>query len=228
MTTNQIPKSIVRAICKIQSCIDAVPKTQKNHHAGFMFSSTDDIYAAIARKMGDVGLACFALERECETVRVEKDGKTVQWLRASYQFILATDEDTWTNDDLKRSVYTQITGPQSFQAAQSYCEKSFYRSLFRLPSGDQDLDSMPQAETEEGQAALNGNGGKRKSSYAAKKDGTDKVFNEIKQRIEQAPSVEVLEQLPDLYADEIAQLPRAWNEIIQNTYEDRMSELRPQ
>jgi hypothetical protein len=38
----------------------------------------------------------------------------------------------------------------------------------------------------------------------------------------------VLEQLPDLYADEIAQLPRAWNEIIQNTYEDRMSELRPQ
>lgn len=228
MTTNQIPKSIARAIAKICASIEAVAKTQRNSHGGYFFSSTDDVYAAVARKLGDVGLVILALERECETVRVEKDGKTVQWLRASYQFVLATDEDTWTDSNLTRSVYTQITGPQSFQAAQSYCEKSFIRSLFKIPSGDMDLDSMPQAETLEGQHALNGNGAKRKSSAAAKREGFDKTFNEIKLKIETAETAEMLEQLPDLYADEIGQMPRAWGELIQNTYEDRMSELRPE
>jgi hypothetical protein len=87
---------------------------------------------------------------------------------------------------------------------------------------------MPQAETEEGQAAVNGNGGKRKSSAAAKKEGFDKTFNEIKEKIEKAPDADYLERIPDLYADEIGQMPRAWGEIIQHTYEDRMSELRPQ
>jgi len=226
MNDNQIPKSIARAIAKILASVEAVAKTQKNQHGGYQFSSTDDVYAAVARKLGEVGLVIMALERECETVRIDRDGKTVQWLRASYQFVLATDEDTWTDSHLTRSVYTQITGPQSFQAAQSYCEKSFLRSLFKLPSGDMDLDSMPQAETEEGQAALNGNGGKRKSSAAAKRDGTDKLFNEIKQKIETAESLDMLEQLPDLYADEIARLPRHWNELIQHTYEDRAAELR--
>jgi hypothetical protein len=225
---NNIPKSVVKAICKIKAAVEAVAKTQKNQHGGWLFSSTDDIYAAVARKMGDVGLAIVALERECEVVKVEKDGRTVQWLRATYQFILATDEDSWTDSDCKRSVFTQITGPQSFQAAQSYCEKSFLRSLFKLPSGDMDLDSMPQAETLEGQHALNGNGAKRKSSAAAKREGFDKTFNEIKHKIETAETAEMLEQLPDLYADEIGQMPRAWGELIQNTYEDRMSELRPQ
>jgi hypothetical protein len=228
MSLERIPKSIARAIAKISASVDAVAKTQKNQHGNYQFSSTDDIYAAVARKLGEVGLVIMALERECETVRVEKDGKTVQWLRASYQFVLATDEDTWTDSHLTRSVYTQITGPQSFQAAQSYCEKSFLRSLFKLPSGDVDLDSMPQAESEEAQAALNGNGGKRKSSAAAKREGFDKTFNEIKNKIETAPSADVLEQIPDLYAEELGQMPRAWNEIIKDTYEDRMSELRPQ
>jgi hypothetical protein len=221
-----IPKSVVKAICKIKSAVEAVAKTQKNQHGGWLFSSTDDVYAAVARKMGDVGLAIIALERECEVVKVEKDGKTVQWLRATYQFVLATDEDSWTDSDCKRSVFTQITGPQSFQAAQSYCEKSFLRSLFKLPSGDMDLDSMPQAETIEAQHSLNGNGGKRKSSSAAKKDGTDKIFNEIKQKIEEAPNADILSQISDLYHDEIATLPSHWHEIIQHTYEDRMEALR--
>lgn len=226
MNDNQIPKSIARAIAKIMASVEAVAKTQKNQHGGYQFSSTDDIYAAVARKLGEVGLVIMALERECETVRVEKDGKTVQWLRASYQFVLATDEDTWTDSHLTRSVYTQITGPQSFQAAQSYCEKSFLRSLFKLPSGDMDLDSMPQAESEEAQAALNGNGGKRKSSAAAKRDGTDKTYNEILKAIKEAPNLEVLQQIPELFCDEIGALPVRWHELYEQSYEDRVGEFR--
>jgi len=228
---DKIPKSIVKAICEIKRSMEAVAKTQKNSHGGYMFASTDDIYAALTRKMGQVGLVIMTLEDKCEIVRIEKTAKdgtqqTVQWAHMEYSFVLATDEDTWTDERAKRSLYIQVTGPQTFQAATSFAEKAYYRSLFKIPTGDVDLDSIPQAETEEAQAALNGNGGKRKSSSAAKKDGTDKVFNEIKAKIEKAETAEVLEQIPDLYADEIGTLPRAWGEIIQHTFEDRMAELR--
>lgn len=222
-----IPGSIVKAICQIKATLEAVKKTQRNQHGGYNFASTDDIYAAIARKMGEVGLTLFALEIDAEIKRFEnKDGKTVQWLHAVYQFVLATEPDTWTDPRARRTVYVQITGPQTFQAAQSYAEKSYFRSMFSIPTGDMDLDAMPQAETEEGQLALTGQGGKRKSSSAAKKDGTDKVFNEIIQAINNAPNAEVLAQIPDLYADEIGSLPAKWSELYEQTYEDRMEALR--
>jgi hypothetical protein len=222
----KIPKSIVKAICEIKKTVEAVAKTQKNTHGGYMFSSTDDIYAAVARKMGQVGLVIMTLEDKCEVVRFEKDGKTVQWANVEYSFVLATDEDTWSDPRAKRTLYIQITGPQTFQAATSFAEKAYIRSLFKLPSGDMDLDSMPQAETEEGQAALNGNGGKRKSSAAAKRDGTDKVFNDLVKAIKDAPNAEVLQQIPELYVDEIATLPRQWNDLYEQHYEDRMAEFR--
>jgi hypothetical protein len=225
-SVEKIPKSIVKAVCEIKKTLEAVSKSQRNQHGGYMFASTDDIYAALARKMGQVGLVLMALEDKCEIVKVEKDGKTVQWLHVEYSFVLATDDDTWTDPRSKRTLYIQITGPQTFQAAQSYAEKSYLRSLFKQPTGDMDLDSMPQAETVEGQYALNGNGGKRKSSSAAKREGFDKTFNEIKQKIEEAPTAEMLEQIPDLYADEIGSMPRAWGEIIKDSYEDRMEALR--
>lgn len=231
MNVEPVPGPIVRAICEIKRSLEAVHKTQRNTHGGYMFASTDDIYAALTRKMGEVGLIVVTLEDGCEIKRIEskdKDGNArhVQWAHLEYSFVLATEDATWTDKRAKRTLYIQLTGPQSFQAATSFAEKAYLRSLFKLPTGDMDLDSMPQAETEEGQAALNGNGGKRKSSYAAKKDGTDKTFNEIRQKIAEAKSADLLAQIPDLYAEELARLPMRWSEMISNEYEDRMEALR--
>ena len=217
-----IPGSIVSAICKVQASLDAVSKSQRNSHGGYQFASTDDIYAALTRKMGDVGLTILGLELDHEIVRVEKEGKTAQWLRASYGFVLATEDATWTHPDAKRSLFIQITGPQSHQAAQSYAEKAFLRSLFKLPTGDMDLDSMPQSETEEGQMSLNAPG-KRKSSSASKKDGTDKVFNQIRSDIQSAVSRDHLMHLrSEVYSDQWNEMPNRWVEILDHEYEDKM------
>lgn len=231
MSVDKIPKSIVKAICEIKRSLEAVAKTGRNGHGGYNFSSTDDIYAALARKMGQVGLVIMPLEEKCEIVRIDKtdkDGKphTVQWLNVEYSFVLATDEDTWADNRSKRTLFIQITGPQTFQAATSYAEKAYLRSLFKIPSGDMDLDSMPEGETMESQHALNGNGAKRKSSSAAKKDGTDKTYEALISAIKGATNAEVLQQIPELYCDEIATLPRQWHELYQHTYEDRMDEFR--
>ena len=161
-----IPSSIVQAICQIMVTVEAVKKSQRNQHGGYNFASTDDIYAAVTRKMGEVGLVLLSLEDRCEIKRIEKDGKTAQWAHMEFSFILATTRDTWTDARAKRTLYIQVTGPQTFQAAQSYVEKAYLRSLLKLPTGDMDLDSMPQADNEDDQIALVG-GKKRKSSAEA-------------------------------------------------------------
>lgn len=217
-----IPGSIVKAMCAVQTTMEAVKKSQRNQHGGYNFASTDDIYAALTRRMGEVGLSLIALEDECEIVRVEKDGKTSQWARLVYSYVLATETDTWSHRNLRRSLYIQVTGPQTFQAAQSYTEKSVMRSLFKVPTGDMDLDSVSQGETEEDQSALNAKGAKRKSSYAAKKDGTDALFNEINAKVVSAHSRDMLQQIRTLYAEEWEAMPSRWNELLEHAYEDKM------
>lgn len=216
-----IPSGIVRAICAVQTTMEAVKKSQTNSHGGYSFASTDDIYAALTRRMGDVGLALISLEDECEIVRVEKDGRTSQWARLVYSFIFATEDATWSDPRFRRSLYIQVTGPQTFQAAQSYCEKSVMRSVFKIPTGDMDLDSVAQGDTEEDQAAL-GSKRKPKSSSAAKKDGTSEMFNEIRAKVQTAPNREVLKQIRQLYADEWSEMPHRWHEMLEHEYEDRM------
>lgn len=213
--------SIVKAICKIQMSLEAVKKSTKNAHGGYMFASTDDIYAALTKKMGECGLVLMSGETDCEIVRLEKEGKTSQWLKATFSFTLATEEATWTDPSARRTLFIQVTGPQTFQAAQSYAEKAYMRSLFKLPTGDLDLDSLPQADTEEGQVALS-QPGKRKSSSSAKKDGTDKVFNEIRRDIASATSADHLRHLREVHAEAWTEAPARWVEILDQEYEDKM------
>jgi hypothetical protein len=213
--------SIVKAVCKIMTTVTAVKKSQRNQHGGYNFASTDDIYAAVTHKMGECGLILITREDSCEVVRVEKEGKTSQWARITFSFVLATEEGTWADPFARRTLFLQVTGAQTFQAAQSYAEKAYLRSLFKLPTGDMDLDGMPQADTEEAQIALSG-GVKRKSSHAAKKDGTTAVFDDIRKSIASAMSADFLEQVQTLYAEEWGQMPKRWVEILDNEYEDKM------
>jgi hypothetical protein len=221
-----LPPSIVGAICQIKTSMDAVKKSQRNPHGGFMFASTDDIYAALTRKMGDVGLVCLVLEdSETEIVRVEKEGKTQQWGRFTFSFVLATKEATWTDPRNRRTLFIQITGPQTFQAANSYAEKSFLRSLFKIPAGEMDLDAMPQGDTEDEQianAASNGKA-KRKSSAEGKRDGSVKTFNEINAKIREAKTADLCKQTWQLYAEELRSMPPKWFTVLAEDFQTRMA-----
>lgn len=223
--TDQIHPTIVQAICMVQAGIQAVKKDAKNLHGGYKFASTDAIYAELTHKMAAAGLAIVVLEDEPpQTERIERDGKTSVWGKFRFRFVLATSEATWTDSSNTRSVFVQITGPQTFMAAQSYAEKSFYRSLFKLPTGDMDLDEVAQAETMEGQAALSG-GGKKKSSSAAKKDGTDKLFNTIIAEIESATCKAAIRRLREGYAEDWEQMPARWRDMLDDAYADKIDSL---
>lgn len=140
-----IPTSIVKAVCAVMAAVEAIKKDQRNQHGNYNFASTDAIYAAVAKKMGQVGLICLAMEGTVDIVTKEnKDKSSSPWLKVVYYFVLATETDTFQHPGAKRTVMVQVNGPQTFQAAQSYCEKSFLRALFKLPTGDMDLDSLPE------------------------------------------------------------------------------------
>lgn len=222
-----IPPEIVKAICKVQSGMQAVKRDGKNQHGNYAFASTDAVYAALALKLAEVGLAILCLEEEVPEIRrTESNGKTVQWGRFVFSFILATDQATWSDPRWRRTLYLQITGPQSFMAAQSYAEKALLRSLFKIATGDIDLDAMPQAETEEQQEALAGNGRKRKSSSAAKKDGTTETFNGLRAAISSAPSLDDLMTLKSEYAEAVAEMPERWASLIDEEFISKSDELR--
>jgi hypothetical protein len=214
----------VLAICKVQATVEAVKKSQRNQHGGYNFASTDDIYAAITRKLGEVGLVVMALEEESEIKRVEKDGKTAQWARMVFSFVLATETDTWSDHRARRSLYIQVTGPQTFQAAQSYAEKAYLRSLFKMPTGDMDLDSMPQAEFEEDQNDLLAPR-KRKSSSAAKKDGTTDIFNDIRGAISSADGPADLHLIKKQHWSVWQAMPTRWLQILDAEFEDKLAEF---
>lgn len=222
----QIPPSIVQAICRIKASMEAVKKSGKNAHGGYSFASTDDIYAALTRKMGEVGLILMSLEDECDIKRFEgKDGKTSQWVHLIFSFVLATEGATWTDKRARRTIYVQVTGPQTFQAAQSYAEKAYLRALFKLPTGDVDLDSLPQGDTEDDQEALSSIGRlPRKSSAEGKRDGSVKVFNAIRTAIQGSLSKEMLQTVRQTYAREWAALPQPWQTTLEDDYSVKMDE----
>jgi hypothetical protein len=223
----RIPAEIVRAICQVQSSIKSVARDGKNAHGGYHFASTDAIYAALALKLGEVGLAILCLEEaEPDIRRIEKDGKTQQWGLFRFSFVLATEAATWSDPRWRRTLMVQITGPQTFMTAQSYAEKSLLRSLFKIPTGDMDLDALPQAETEEDQAALVGSGIKRKSSAAAKRDGTDRRFNDLCREIQSCATPEALQVLRTARGPEIDELPERWKSLVDDEYATRMDDLR--
>jgi hypothetical protein len=65
----------------------------------------------------------------------------------------------------------------------------------------------------------------RKSSAAAKRDGTDEVFNQICADIAGADSVDALDMVMDRHRDTIDHLPMRWHDLIADEHECRLADL---
>lgn len=232
------PKSIVRAILRVKAAISAVAKSETNEHGRYKFASTDAVYAMVTHKMAEAGLTIDVLELEpTEIVRVEIDDKdrsgavigkkTQQWGKFRFGFFYSTEDDSWFDQRASRTLYIQITGPQTFQAAQSYVDKAYLRSLFKMPTGDHDLDALPQGDTEEDQMALNGNGKPkvvRKSAAQSKRDGTTQVYNEINEKITKSRDANQCKEVWLLYGDDLRNMARRWFDMLCEDFTVRMKE----
>lgn len=137
-----MPLDIVQSVVAIKAKIQKLEHDAENKHGGYKYTSGDAMYEALRKLMADVGLVIVAMETECDKAG---DGKTI---RATFQFILATEKATWTHTNLKRTQYQPWMGAQTFQAAQSYAEKAFLKNLFKLSTGEPETESVLQATQE--------------------------------------------------------------------------------
>ena len=224
-----VPAEITKAICQVMlSMTEAIPKRGRNDFAKFNFVSVDDIYAKISRHMAQAGLVVLTLEESAAEDRIQSGGKTGLFITFKFKFVLAAEGKTWTDKSFVRSVRAQCTGPQSFAAAQSFAEKSFLRSLFKLATGDSELDQERQADTLEDQVGGAAPVNKRKSSAAAKRDGDDKEFNTLKHRIE---ACNCPNELTDIYNKHVIDgqafgaYPHGWAALLDDEYALRMQDI---
>lgn len=194
-----MPSSIVQAVCKVMASLDAVKKSAFNQQGSYKYASADDIYAAVVLRMAEAGLMVTALEAKEPAIidAVNKKGEPTRWAKITFQFVLATTDASWTDATCTRTVMLQILGPQTFMAAQSYCEKAFLRSLFKLPTGEMELDEIYTMQDDER---------RHTTSASAKRNG---VWDEVQQKIENAQSLSDLAQIDTEYRGKI---PKQWRD----------------
>lgn len=208
--------SIVQAICQVMSEIQsALKKSAYNKNGNYHYASADDVYGSIVQKMAAAGLTIDALEVEQPTmVWIQGKDRKIEHIKVTYQFVQSTAEATWTHDTCRRTVLVPLNGPQSFQVAQSYAEKAYYRSLFKIPTGDvevdvslfDDLDNVMGEED-------------TMNPSSAKRHG---IWERAKSDIESAESIMDLASIDSKYR---AKIPRQWKDPYQDLIAGRQAQL---
>ncbi len=65
----------------------------------------------------------------------------------------------------------------------------------------------------------------RKTSAEGKRDGSVKVFNEIRAQISKAPDLDFLKQIPDCFREELTAFPFAWSATLSEDYDLKWQDL---
>jgi hypothetical protein len=141
-----MPIEIQECVSEVQKHIEVVAKAGDNKFANYKYASADAIYGQITNKLGAVGLVIAPyLLAQVELRRVEvtdKNGNLVikQWCFCRFGFALMAKGKTYSPPQFEEPVFAEYLGPQTLQAAKSYAQKSFLRGLFKIPTGEVDLD----------------------------------------------------------------------------------------
>lgn len=143
-----MPPEIAKAVVSVMGKVKMLNKDEKNSFAKYNYVSVDKFFDQIGRLMAEAGI--FVLIDEIATnveMRESVDDygkvKKYNWLICQYE-IRIYHESGVCHGPLTRAVQVQASGPQAYGSAQSYVEKYFLRSLFKVPTGEADADADAQ------------------------------------------------------------------------------------
>lgn len=149
-----MPKEIAGAVVLVMRAVGKVAKEAKNQHGGYKYASVDAFLEATNPACSEAGLLIKPVQTGCELVQVEtwdKDGKSKQKRVAQFKYkfrLIHESGAMWTDPDDVRTVICDWTGPQTFQAAESFALKAYLRTLCQIPTGDADADAQEQHSAE--------------------------------------------------------------------------------
>lgn len=148
--TEQItmPPEVAKAIIAVKKQVKQLGKDDENKFAKFKYVSVDKFYAIVGQMMAAAGLFVVTDEISCDVSKRETQTdqgqvKSSVWLTAQYEMTLFHESGTQYGP-IHRTITVPATGPQAFGSAMSYAEKYFLRSLFKVPTGEEDADAEAQ------------------------------------------------------------------------------------
>lgn len=144
LTEVQYPPAIAQATIIVMRSIGTIIKSERNEHGRYDYASVDDFLAMVRPACAEAGLLIKPI---CVSSRgvildvVDKDGKDKKRRIIQFKFKMRLIHEsgvTFTDNEDIREVWVDYTGPQCFQAAESYALKAYMRTLFQIPTGDKD------------------------------------------------------------------------------------------
>jgi hypothetical protein len=231
----KMPAEIAQAIVEVMSGVVRLHNSETNTHANYRFVSVDQYYELLRTLMANAGLVIFPEEVSTAFQTTGNGDKVRTWLKIRYEFTLihAPSGQEWEHRPQKTAMVDASMGAQAFGAAQSYAEKFYLRSLFKMATGEPDGDAEaagniapqvakrpPTSRQAQGMGADHGHSpphddfpgdrpppGGRKSSQQAKKDGE---WDYITKGMGLQRSEEELRAWAKANEPRINKLPKAW------------------
>ena len=140
-----MPPEIAAAVVKVMSGIKRLEKEGTNTFQRYKYTSVDQFFEAVGPLMAEAQIFTLVLESSMEVDRREtideRSGqpKVSMWMIATYDIYLYHATGTFFGPIL-RSIQVPASGAQSYASAMSFIEKYFLRSLFKIPTGDAEID----------------------------------------------------------------------------------------
>ena len=144
----KMPPEIAKAIATVMGAVHAVSKDKENTQGGYKYASVDQFYEAIRAPMAAAGFFTIADEISVvtavrETVDRYNNKKSSTWMTCVYHIWLHHESGV-EHGPYQREITVVASGPQASAAAESFVTKYFLRNLFKIATGDMDVDAMPQ------------------------------------------------------------------------------------
>lgn len=152
----QYPKEIAGALGDVMSIIKPIIKDGRNEFQKYNYASIDKFLEL-------TGPACSAADLIVKPIVVRCDHDVIEtfdnqsksmkpkrvvhfWFK--FRLIHTKTGITFTDEEDRRPLTHDYIGPQTTMSAESYALKAFFRPLFQIPTGDVDVDEMPQWSAE--------------------------------------------------------------------------------
>ena len=142
METKAMPPEIAKAVVSVMGKIRMLGKDNRNEHGRYNYTSVDKFYEFVGPLMSEAGIFVLIDEKESEiAMRESVDSygkvKSSAWLAIDYDVSLFHESGA-VYGPIRRSIQVLASGPQAYASGVSFVEKYFLRSLFKIPTGDQD------------------------------------------------------------------------------------------
>lgn len=150
MTELNIPKEMAAAVLNVMKELKSLAKTGRNEHGRYNFAPVDDFYDAVHELLPKNGLLLTSEEIDSEIISMENATydskgnvtarKVAVWIKSTWIFKI--HHNGVSSQGFKRFVLVPTAGPQTAGIVQSYASKNFMRDLFKIRTGEYELDDM--------------------------------------------------------------------------------------